>query len=81
LKVPELARRAAARGGSSELKEELSNHIAKLESSRLANEDILCRESMPRAERAWLREHRSKSAEHWNLLTDLTVEQLDHVVL
>jgi hypothetical protein len=36
---------------------------------------------MTRAERAWLREHRSKSAEHWNLLTDLTVEQLDHVVL
>jgi hypothetical protein len=36
---------------------------------------------MTRAERAWLREHRPKSAEHWNLLTDLTVEQLDHVAL
>jgi hypothetical protein len=36
---------------------------------------------MTQAERAWLREHRPKSAEHWNLLTDLTVEQLDHVAL
>jgi hypothetical protein len=36
---------------------------------------------MTRAERAWLREHRSKLAEHWNLLTDLAVEQLDHVAV
>jgi hypothetical protein len=79
--VVELARQAAARGGRSWLEKELANRIAKLESSRLVKEDTLCKESMTRAERAWLREHRSKSAEHWNLLTDLTVEQLDHVVL
>jgi hypothetical protein len=79
--VVELARQAAAREGRSQLEEELANRIAKLESSRLVKEDTLCEESMTRAERAWLREHRSKSAEHWNLLTDLTVEQLDHVVL
>lgn len=77
--VVELARQAAARGGHSQLEEELANRIAKLESSRLVKEDTLCKESMTRAERAWLREHRSKSAEHWNLLTDLTVEHLDHV--
>ena len=79
--VVELARQAAAKGGSSQLEEELANHVAKLEPSRLVKEDTLCRESMTRAERAWLREHRPKSAEHWNLLTDLTVEQLDHVAL
>jgi hypothetical protein len=79
--VVELARQAAAREGRSQLEEKLANRIAKLESSRLVKEDTLCKESMTRAERAWLREHRSKSAEHWNLLTDLTVEQLDHVVL
>jgi transcriptional regulator with XRE-family HTH domain len=79
--VVELARQAAARGGSSQLEEELATRVAKLESSRLVKEDTLCRESMTRAERAWLREHRPKSAEHWNLLTDLTVEQLDHIVL
>jgi transcriptional regulator with XRE-family HTH domain len=79
--VVELARQTAARGGHSQLEEELADHVAKLEPSRLVKEDTLCRESMTRAERAWLREHRPKSAEHWNLLTDLTVEQLDHVAL
>jgi transcriptional regulator with XRE-family HTH domain len=79
--VVELARQAAEKGGSSQLGEELATRVAKLEPSRLAKEDTLCRESMTHAERAWLREHRPKSAEHWNLLTDLTVEQLDHVVL
>jgi len=79
--VVELARQAAARDGSSLLEEELATRVAKLEPSRLAKEDTLCRESMTFAERAWLREHRPKSAEHWHLLTDLTVEQLDHVTL
>jgi hypothetical protein len=53
----------------------------KLKGAIRALMDTLCRESMTRAERAWLREHRPKSAEHWNLLTDLTVEQLEPVVL
>ena len=79
--VVELARQAAESAGRSQLEEELAARVAKLESSRLVKEDTLCRESMTRAERAWLREHRPKSAEHWNLLTDLTVEQLDHVAL
>jgi transcriptional regulator with XRE-family HTH domain len=74
-----LARQAAERDGSPQLEKELATRVAKLEPSRLAKEDTLCRESMTRAERAWLREHRPKLAEHWNLLTDLTVEQLDHV--
>jgi transcriptional regulator with XRE-family HTH domain len=77
--VVALARQAAERGGTSQLEQELATRVAKLEFSRLAKEDTLCKESMTRAERAWLREHRPKLAEHWNLLTDLTVEQLDHV--
>lgn len=79
--VVELAQQAAEKGGSSRLGEELAARDAKLEPSRLAKKDTLCRESMTQAERARLREHRPKSAEHWNLLTDLTVEQLDHVAL
>jgi transcriptional regulator with XRE-family HTH domain len=79
--VVELARQAADKGGRSQLEQVLAARVAMLEPSRLAKEDTLCRESMTRAERSWLREHRPKSAEHWNLLTDLTVEQLDHVVL
>jgi transcriptional regulator with XRE-family HTH domain len=79
--VVALARQAAERDGSPQLEQELATRVAKLEPSRLAKEDTLCRESMTRAERAWLREHRPKLAEHWNLLTDLTVEQLDHVAV
>ncbi len=79
--VVALARQAAERDGSSQLEQELATHVAKLEPSRLVKEDTLCRESMTRAERTWLREHRPKLAAHWNLLTDLTVEQLDHVAV
>jgi len=78
--VVELARQAARRRGDSELEERLASWEAALEPSRLAREDTLCKESMTQAERAWLRTHRPKLAKHWNLLTDLTVEQLDHVV-
>jgi len=54
----------------------LSQWEEELEESRLAREDTLCRDSMPERERAWLRAHRPAAAEHWNLLTSLTVEQL-----
>ena len=47
-----------------------------LESARLAREDTFCHDSMTPAERAWLREHRSPSAAHWNLLTDMKGEHL-----
>lgn len=78
--VVELARHAARRKGNSDLEQQLASWVAALEPSRLAREDTLCKESMTRAERAWLRTHRPKTAEHWNLLTDLSVEHLDHVV-
>jgi hypothetical protein len=79
--VVELARQAAERGGNTRLQEELASVVAKLEPCRLAKEDTLCKESMTQAERVWVRRHRPKSAKHWNLLTDLSVEQLDHVAL
>jgi transcriptional regulator with XRE-family HTH domain len=49
-----------------------------LERARLVAENTLCRESMPEAERRWLREHRSPAARHWNLLTSLNAEQLSY---
>ncbi|MGC9199192.1 MAG: hypothetical protein ACP5E5_09670 [Acidobacteriaceae bacterium] len=55
--------------------------MAELEPFRLAKEDTLCRGSVTQAERAWLRERRPEPAKHWNLLTDLSVEQVDPVVL
>lgn len=49
-----------------------------LETSRLAVEGTLCRDSMPPAERDWVRKHRSAEAEHWRLLTTMTREQLPY---
>jgi transcriptional regulator with XRE-family HTH domain len=56
----------------------LSERVGSLERSRLAGEDTLCKEFMSQVERKWVRMHRTPVAEHWNLLTDLSVEQLDH---
>lgn len=57
----------------------LSKWESELEDARLAGEGTLCRDSMPEAERAWLRVHRPQAAVHWNLLTGLTAEQLPYV--
>lgn len=56
----------------------LSRWERDLEEARLAGESTLCRDSMPQRERAWLREHRSPEAKHWNLLTGLTADQLSY---
>lgn len=50
-----------------------------LERARLVREDTLCRDSMPAAERSWLKAHRSALARHWNLLTGLRADQLSYV--
>ncbi|MFN7932332.1 MAG: helix-turn-helix transcriptional regulator [Bryobacteraceae bacterium] len=56
----------------------LTQLLSDLESSRLAGEGTLCRDSMPRAEREWVRKNRPAAAEHWRLLTTLTREQLPY---
>jgi hypothetical protein len=58
--------------------EPMSAVEVKLEHSRLAREDTLCRKSMPPAERRWLKSNRSPLARHWNLLTGLTVDLLSY---
>jgi hypothetical protein len=60
--------------------ERLSAAVATLERSRLAREDTLCRDSMPEAERRWLKANRSPLAEHWNLLTGMKADQLFYAV-
>ena len=50
-----------------------------LERARLAAETTLSRESMPPAEREWLRKHRPLLAKRWNVLTSLTARQLPYV--
>jgi transcriptional regulator with XRE-family HTH domain len=69
---------AVSRGKFRSALEPLSAVELKLEHSRLAREDTLCRESMPAAERRWLTSNRSPLAQHWNLLTGLTVDQLSY---
>jgi transcriptional regulator with XRE-family HTH domain len=69
---------AISRGKFRSALEPLSAIEVKLEHSRLAREDTLCRESMPAAERRWLASNRSPLAQHWNLLTGLTVDQLSY---
>ena len=56
----------------------LSRLRLELENSRLAGEGTLCRDSMPSAEREWVRSHRPAAAEHWRLLTTLSREQLPY---
>jgi transcriptional regulator with XRE-family HTH domain len=75
-----LASDAAQKRGALELAEKMRFHAASLERSRLANEDTLAKSSMSQAERKWLRTHRTSTAAHWNLLTDLKAEDdLPHV--
>jgi len=49
-----------------------------LERARLAAETTLGRETMPAAERNWLRRNRSPEAARWNVLTSLSAEQLPY---
>ena len=58
----------------------LRQHLEVLESARLAREDTFCHDSMTQAERVWLREHRSPTAAHWNLLTDMKGENLAYAI-
>jgi transcriptional regulator with XRE-family HTH domain len=76
--VVSVASEVAARRGDIETAKLLSVQVQRLERSRLATEDTFCKDSMTRAERAWLRQHRSEAARHWSLLTDLSAEQVTH---
>ncbi len=57
----------------------LALQVERLERSRLATEDTLCNASLSQVERAWVRLHRTEAAAHWNLLTDLKVEDLAYL--
>lgn len=61
-----------------EVTEIWARRLEELEAARLDREGTLCRDSMPEPERDWLRNHRPAAAAHWNLLTDLTIEQLSY---
>jgi transcriptional regulator with XRE-family HTH domain len=56
----------------------LSKWKMELEEARLASEGTLCRDSMPKREKIWLRKNRPEAAVHWNLLTSLSTDQLPY---
>lgn len=68
----------ARRAGDEPRAQSLEQWERELEASLLAKEGTYCHETMTAAERAWLRERRPPEARKWNLLTDLTAEQLAH---
>lgn len=74
--VVTLARRLAEGASDAERLLALRNLEARLERSRLAREDTLCRTSMPPPEHRWLTERRSDDAKRWNLVTYWTVDDL-----
>jgi transcriptional regulator with XRE-family HTH domain len=74
--VVTLARQLAERRGASLTAEKLHAVEELVERSRLVREDVFGRTSLTKAETEWLREHRPSLARHWNLLTNLTVENL-----
>jgi transcriptional regulator with XRE-family HTH domain len=49
-----------------------------VERSRLVREDAFGRPTMTEAEKRWLRINRSAEAHHWNVLSNLSAEHLNH---
>jgi hypothetical protein len=73
-----VARRLAERRLNKVAVDMLNLDENELEQSRLVAETTLGREDMPSAERAWLREHRSPEARHWNVLAGLKLQDLSY---
>lgn len=73
-----LARQLAEKTQRREAAVRLREVEQELERSRLTREDSFGGDGLTEAERRWLRKRRPRGARHWNLLTDLTVEQLEH---
>lgn len=73
-----VARRLAENQDKHETASLLREQESILEGSRLVREETLCRDSLTQAERRWLKANRSDEAKHWNLLTDLSPEHLNH---
>jgi transcriptional regulator with XRE-family HTH domain len=77
--VVALARDLAVREGRADAVRSLSVVLEQLERARLVREDTLGRATMSPLERRHVRERRSATARHWNLLTTLTLDDLGYV--
>ena len=79
--VVTLASQLASKSSDPRRSGRLGEFMGVLERSRLVKEDTLCHDSLTEAERKWLRSNRPAEAAHWNLLTDMKVENLPHATL
>ena len=78
--VVTLARRATRRTTHSVARQNVLESLElSLKRSLLAREESLGSTSLSETERSWLREHRSKEAKQWNLLTNWRPEALRYV--
>lgn len=75
--VTNVAKRMAERYGNKATAEKLGTVETRLEDSKLAKEETLCKETMTQTERTWLKAQRPEAAKHWNLLTDLSPQHLN----
>ncbi|MGO9127459.1 MAG: helix-turn-helix domain-containing protein [Terriglobales bacterium] len=75
-----LARQVAEKTNASVKVSLLVKPESLLERSRLVREDTFCHNSLTETEKRWLHEKRPPEAQRWNLLTDLTAEQLAHAL-
>lgn len=76
--VTTLGYQLASGAAESHRSRKLKEYVGVLDRSRLVREDTLCHDSLTEVERKWLRLNRPPEAEHWNLLTDMKVENLPH---
>jgi hypothetical protein len=73
-----LAERVAEHKGDLATLEALHVVEARLLPSVLLREETFCHEHMTNAERRWLKENRTAEARRWNVLSDLSQENLTH---
>jgi hypothetical protein len=73
-----LAEQLAERKAKTAETRRLKEYVSVLERSRLVREDTLGHEKLTEVEKKWLRANRSEEAKHWNLLTDMRVENLPY---
>ena len=73
-----LARELAEARSNVETSAKLKDVEKELELSKLAAETTLGRDSMPEAEKEWLRKNRPPQAKRWNVLSSLTAAELPY---
>lgn len=76
--VVRLARGLAERKQNKEAASRLRAVEDQLRESVLAKQDTLCHSRLSQAERRWLQAERPREAAEWNVLSDLSVDQLAH---